>query len=186
MMRIGLISDTHGVFADDVKEFLEPVDQIWHAGDFGTLECARQIAEFRPLTGVYGNCDGLDIRQEYPSFRLIDCEGLRILMTHIGLRRGSYWAYNPGRPLYDAQAKALLDTYHPDIFVCGHTHIPQVFRDVKSGFIFMNPGSCGLQNTPEVPRMALRFQIERGRICGLEKCELPQLSKKLVENSIKK
>lgn len=47
-MYIGLISDTHGVFADDVRAFLEPVDQIWHAGDFGTLQCARDIAAFKP------------------------------------------------------------------------------------------------------------------------------------------
>ena len=46
-MYIGLISDTHGVFADDVRAFLEPVDQIWHAGDFGTLQCARDIAAFK-------------------------------------------------------------------------------------------------------------------------------------------
>ena len=37
-MKIGLISDTHGVFQDDVKAFLEPVDAIWNAGDFGTIE----------------------------------------------------------------------------------------------------------------------------------------------------
>ena len=53
-MFIGLISDTHGVFAEDVKAFLEPVDAIWHAGDFGTLQCAAQIAAFKQMVGVYG------------------------------------------------------------------------------------------------------------------------------------
>jgi len=173
-MYIGLISDTHGVFADDVKKFLEPVDQIWHAGDFGTLACAHEIAAFKPLVAVYGNCDGQDVRQEYPLFQNFTCEGVRVLMTHIGLRRGSYWAYNPGRPLYDIDAKALVDTYHPDVFICGHTHIPQVFHDRKYDMLFMNPGACGFQGPREVPRMALRFQILSGKVSDLEKCEFPR------------
>ena len=172
-MFVGLISDTHGVFAEDVRKFLEPVDQIWHAGDFGTLSCAASIEAFKPLVGVYGNCDGQDVRQVYPRFAHFECEGLKVLMTHIGLRRGSYWAYDPKRPVYDELAIGLIDTYRPDIFVCGHTHIPQVFRDSRLGFLFMNPGACGYQGSRDVPRMALRFKIENGRISDLEKCELP-------------
>jgi uncharacterized protein len=116
------------------------------------------------------------MRQEYPAFQNFECEGMRILMTHIGLRRGSYWAFNPHQPMYDLRAKALLDSYHPDIFVCGHTHIPQVFRDKRNGFLFMNPGACGFQGSGDVPRLALRFHIVSGEISGLEKCELPRRS----------
>lgn len=172
-MFVGLISDTHGVFAEDVRKFLKPVDQIWHAGDFGTLSCAASIEAYKPLVGVHGNCDGQDVRQVYPRFTNFECEGLKVLMTHIGLRRGSYWAYDPKRPVYDELAIGLIDTYRPDIFVCGHTHIPQVFRDSRLGFLFMNPGACGYQGSRDVPRMALRFKIENGRISDLEKCELP-------------
>ena len=94
-------------------------------------------------------------------------------MTHIGLRRGSYWAFDTKRPLYDESAKVLIDMIHPDIFICGHTHIPQVFRDDRQNFLFMNPGASGYQGSRDVPRMALRFEIEEGRIFHLEKCELP-------------
>jgi putative phosphoesterase len=170
-MYIGLISDTHGKFCDDVKSFLKPVDQIWHAGDFGTLACAHEIAAFKPLVGVYGNCDGQDVRLEYPLYQTFVCEGLRILMTHIGLRRGSYWAYAPNKHVYDFDAKRLIDTIHPDVFVCGHTHIPQVFRDKEYDMLFMNPGACGTQGPVEVPRMAFRFKIESGKILAFEKCE---------------
>ncbi len=170
-MFIGLISDTHGIFAEDVRAFLEPVDMIWHAGDFGTLDCARKIAAFKPLTGVYGNCDGQDVRLEFPFFRQFDCEGVRVLMTHIGIRRGSYWAYAPRQPQYDPEAKVLIDRFHPDLFVCGHTHIPQVYPDRKTGLLFMNPGTCGFNGPAEVPRMALRFHIESGKVSGLEKIE---------------
>ena len=172
-MKIGLISDTHGVFAPDVKKFLEPVDQIWHAGDFGTLACAATIEAFKPLVGVYGNCDGQDVRQLYPRYTHFECEGLRVLMTHIGLRRGSYWAYDTKRPLYDEFAKGLIELYRPDVFVCGHTHIPQVYRDDRMGFFFMNPGACGYQGSRVVPRLALRFKIENGRFSNFEKCEFP-------------
>ena len=170
-MFIGLISDTHGVFADDVRKFLDPVDQVWHAGDFGTFACAATISAFKPLTGVYGNCDGLDVRQLYPRYTHFECEGLKILMTHIGLRRGSYWAYDTRKPLYDDFARELIALYKPDLYICGHTHIPQVFRDSRMGFLFMNPGACGFQGSRDVPRMALRFKVEAGKISGLEKCE---------------
>ena len=81
-----------------------------------------------------------------------------------------------GAAMYDLRAKARLDSYHPDIFVCGHTHIPQVFRDKRNGFLFMNPGACGFQGSGDVPRLALRFHIVSGEISGLEKCELPRRS----------
>ncbi len=172
-MFIGLISDTHGVFAPDVRKFLEPVDRIWHAGDFGTLACAATIEAFKPMVGVYGNCDDQDVRQVYPRYQRFECEGVRVLMTHIGLRRGSYWAYDTRKPLYDVFAKDLLDLVRPDIFICGHTHIPQVFRDDRQGFLFMNPGACGYQGSRDVPRMALRFHIDDGKVHDLEKCDLP-------------
>ena len=125
------------------------------------------------MVGVYGNCDGQDVRQVYPRYQRFECEGVRVLMTHIGLRRGSYWAYDTRKPLYDVFAKDLLDLVRPDIFICGHTHIPQVFRDDRQGFLFMNPGACGYQGSRDVPRMALRFHIDDGKVHDLEKCELP-------------
>ena len=90
-MFVGLISDTHGVFSDEFKDFFEPVDVIWHAGDFGGgIEFADSIAGFKPLVGVYGNCDGQDIRRAYPSFQEMQEQGLNILMTHIGGSPGHY------------------------------------------------------------------------------------------------
>ncbi len=171
-MYIGLISDTHGEFPDDVREFLSPVDEIWHAGDFGTLSLAKQIAAFKPLRGVYGNIDGQDVRMEYPLYQCFEVEGVRILMTHIGLRKGSYWAYTPAILKYEPFVEELIQRFHPQIFVCGHTHIPQVFQDKMHNFLFMNPGACGYNGPHEVPRMALRFKIEKGKILGFEKCEL--------------
>ena len=151
-MYIGVISDTHGVFDPQFREFLEPVDQIWHAGDFGGgMELAAQIAAFKPLVGVAGNCDNYDLRFTYPLHQFFECEGLKVLMTHIG-------GY-PGR--YDPKARQLIDKYHPDIFVCGHSHILKVVNDKRRNMLVINPGAAGIQGF-HVVRTALRFKIEAG------------------------
>ena len=84
MKRIGIISDTHGTFDDTLREFLKDVDEIWHAGDIGSLELADTIAPFKPLRAVSGNIDGGLTRRVYPDFLAFECEGVRVLMTHIG------------------------------------------------------------------------------------------------------
>ena len=69
-MTIGLISDTHGVFSPGFREFLEPVDELWHAGDWGGDDAFLQsIKDFKPVVGVYGNCDGFPARYDFPEFQ---------------------------------------------------------------------------------------------------------------------
>lgn len=157
-MYIGIISDTHGVFSPEFKEFLSPVDQIWHAGDFGgSLNFADEIAAFKPLVGVYGNCDGQDIRIVYPEYQCFECEGHRVLMMHIGGRSGKY----------DWKARDLIAKYHPDIFVCGHSHILMVKNDSAAGLLYINPGACGIQGW-HIERTALRVHIDGENIHGME------------------
>lgn len=162
MAYIGLISDTHGVFDPQFREFLEPVEEIWHAGDFGGgMELAERIAEFKPLKGVAGNCDNHDLRFMHPLHRFFECGGLKVLMTHVG-------GY-PGR--YDSRAIRLIDRYRPDIFVCGHSHILKVVRDTKREMLVINPGAAGIQGFHLV-RTALRFHIDEGHIHDMEVFEL--------------
>ena len=157
-MYIGIISDTHGVFSDGFRKFLEPVDEIWHAGDFGGgIEFVAGIAAFKPLVGVWGNCDGQDIRAEYPEFKFLELQGLRILLKHIG---GS-----PGH--YDKDARVLLDAYKPDVFVCGHSHILKVMNDRQRGLLYINPGAAGIQGW-HVMRTALRVRLDGGRLHDME------------------
>lgn len=162
-MYIGLISDTHGVFSDAFREFLAPVDEVWHAGDFGTWEVARKIAAFKPLVGVHGNCDGQDVRLDYPAYQYFTREGVTVLMTHIG-------GY-PGR--YDIRARALIDNFRPKVFVCGHSHILKVMHDHSYDMLTINPGACGHQGW-HVVRTALRFRIDDGKIHDMEVFELPR------------
>ena len=163
-MYAGLISDTHGVFSEPFREFFAPVDVIWHAGDFGGgASFAEDMAAFKPLVGVHGNCDGQDIRFLYPAHQFLQVEGMKILMTHIG---GS-----PGH--YDIRAHALIDRYKPDVFICGHSHILKVMDDKTNNMLYVNPGAAGLQGW-QVVRTALRFKIESGKLKDMEVFELPR------------
>lgn len=163
-MYIGLISDTHGRFDDPFKTFLAPVDVIWHAGDFGAgYDFTQEIAAFKPLVGVYGNCDGQDVRFSYPHHQILKVQGLKVLMMHIG---GS-----PGH--YDLQARALIDRVRPDVFICGHSHILKVMRDPEYDMMYINPGAAGIQGW-HVVRTALRFKIEDGALKDMEVFNLPR------------
>ena len=84
MTRIGLISDTHNYLDEQVFKHFEQCDEIWHAGDFGTIGIADELKAFRMLKGVYGNIDGYDIRSVYPEKLIWNCEDVTVYMTHIG------------------------------------------------------------------------------------------------------
>ena len=125
------------------------------------MQLAEEIAAFKPLLGVAGNCDNYNLRYTHPMYRFFECDGLKVLMTHIG-------GY-PGR--YDPRARELIDKYCPDIFVCGHSHILKVVRDNRRNMLVINPGAAGIQGF-HVVRTALRFKIENGRIHSMEVFEL--------------
>jgi len=163
-MFVGLISDTHGVFDPEFRDFLSPVDQIWHAGDFGGgTRTEDEISSFKPLVGVYGNCDGQDLRYDCPEYRYFTCGGMTVLMMHIG-------GY-PGR--YDRRARELIEKYRPQLFVCGHSHILKVMYDKRYEMMTINPGACGIQGWHAV-RTALRFHIDGGQLHDMEVMNLPR------------
>ncbi len=157
MALIGLLSDTHCVFDNKLREFFKDVDEIWHAGDFGNATVSDAISSIKPLKGVYGNCDGQDIRLIHPYIQLFELEGLRFLMMHIG-------GY-PGK--YDYRALQLITAHRPDVFLCGHSHILKVVNDKKNNLICINPGAAGLQGFHTV-RTAIRFRVEKGALHDME------------------
>ena len=157
MAYIGLLSDTHCFFDDKLARFFEEVDQIWHAGDFGNLMVSETISKIKPLKGVYGNCDGQDIRLVHPYIQNFELEGMKFLMMHIG-------GY-PGR--YDYRALQLICAHRPDVFICGHSHILKVMNDKRNNLISINPGAAGIQGFHEV-RTAIRFKVSDGALHDLE------------------
>lgn len=163
MKRIGILSDTHGTFDDTLREFLSPVDEIWHAGDIGSLALADEIARFRPLRAVCGNIDDARIRTVCKPFCRFETEGVGVVMTHIG-GHGSYYA---------PQVAEILRRDRPRIFVCGHSHILRVFFDKRFEVLHINPGAAGNYGFHAV-RTALRMVIDRGDIRDMEVGEWPR------------
>ncbi len=119
MKRVGLISDTHGYFGPELKNFLRDVDVVLHCGDWGSIHTFEQVIAFKPVIGVYGNCDDQEIRMEVPLYQHFKLEDLDCLMIHIG--------GFPGR--YDYKAYQLINQIRPDLFFCGHSHILRVMND---------------------------------------------------------
>lgn len=135
MKRITLISDTHGYLGSDVISHLEDADEIWHAGDIGTIDVLDQLKELdKQLRVVYGNIDDKEMQRLTPLDELFECHGLRVFMTHIG-------GY-PGR--YNKRIKSILSKERPDLYICGHSHILKVMPDKALSLIHMNPGACGI------------------------------------------
>lgn len=161
MIKIGLISDTHSYLDDAVFKYFDDRDEIWHAGDFGTLELADKLAAFKPLKGVYGNIDGKDIREVYPEHLRFNAEGVDVWMTHIG-------GY-PGR--YSSNVKPDIYTKPPGLFISGHSHILKVIYDKKIQCLHINPGAAGKQGWHKT-RTLIRFSISENKIHTLDAIEL--------------
>ena len=65
MTRIGLLSDTHAYWDDRYTKYFDECDEVWHAGDIGSLELAERFERYKMFRAVYGNIDGQDIRLRY-------------------------------------------------------------------------------------------------------------------------
>lgn len=163
MKRIGILSDTHGYWDDRYLKHFEHCDEIWHAGDIGSLEVAEKLAAFRPLRAVYGNIDGQEVRRLYPETDRFSIEGTEVLMKHIG-------GY-PGR--YDVSIRAKLFVRPPRLFVCGHSHILKVQYDKTLNMLCINPGAAGKYGFHKV-RTLIRFAIDHGEFKDLEVIELAE------------
>ncbi|HKD04562.1 MAG TPA: metallophosphoesterase family protein [Bryobacteraceae bacterium] len=160
-MRIGLLSDTHGFLDQAVFTCFEDCDELWHAGDFGSIEVLDRLRTFRPVRGVYGNVDGSELRAALPRDLAWECEGLRVLMTHVG--------GHPGK--YDRRAAQEIARVQPDLFITGHSHILKVVCDSRSGLLHMNPGACGHQGW-QMKRTIMRFKVAATQIASVEVIQL--------------
>jgi len=160
-MRIGLLSDTHSFLDPSILTHFRECDEIWHAGDFGNARLADELAAFKPLKGVYGNIDGQDVRVAFPETAIFECEGVKVLMKHIG---GYPGRYAPG-------VRPLLVTVRPLQFISGHSHILKVVYDTKLGLLHINPGAAGKEGFHRV-RTITRLSITGERIHDLEVIEL--------------
>ena len=161
MKKILLLSDTHGHLDQKILKYIDGADEVWHAGDIGTTAVADGISKIKPLRGVYGNIDGHELRSQFPENQIFSCQGVKVLMTHIG-------GY-PGR--YNPRVKKLIQEEKPQLYICGHSHILKVMKDRKNKLLHMNPGACGIQGFHKLKTL-LRFKLNKGKIENLEAIEL--------------
>jgi len=179
MTRIGLVSDTHNYLDEAIFEHFKDCDEIWHAGDFGSEVAAGltsrltsikddhshgQTGRQTRLRGVYGNIDGQDIRSEFPEQLIFTCEGVKVMMRHIG---GYPPKYNP-----DTKKELLI--HRPQLFISGHSHILKIMFDEKLNCLHMNPGAAGKYGWHKT-RTLIRFVIDGKE---MKDCEVIELGKK--------
>jgi len=164
LTRIGLLSDTHGYLDKAILHHFSACDEIWHGGDFGE-GVAETLEGQKLLRGVYGNIDDQKIRAAYPEQLIFTCEGVKVMMRHIG---GYPPRYNPA-------TKEQLYLHRPNLFICGHSHILKIMYDEKLTCLHMNPGAAGKQGWHKV-RTLIRFEIEGADI---RHCEVIELGSRL-------
>ena len=172
MKRIGIISDTHSHWDERYLKHFEQCDEIWHAGDICDMETIERLEQpfgtnddgtekRRIVRAVCGNCDGGELRRRFKETERWKCEGVEVLMKHIG-------GY-PGR--YDRSVIGQMYANPPKLFISGHSHILKVVRDPKRNMLVLNPGAAGIQGF-HIVRTTLRFKIEDGNIHSMEVFEL--------------
>lgn len=162
MKRIGLLSDTHDWWDDKFEKYFADCDEIWHAGDIGSIELAERFEALgKPFRAVYGNIDGDTVRSTYPAFLRFTLEGVDTLMTHIG-------GY-PGK--YDPRVRPFLLINPPKLFITGHSHILKVMYDEKLKCLHINPGAAGKYGFHKV-RTLVKFTLNESNISDLDVIEI--------------
>lgn len=147
-MRLGIISDTHGKLRKEVFDIFSGVDHILHAGDVGAAGILVELEAMAPVTAVYGNVDGFELRGRLPQVAQLELDGFYITVTH-GDQFGS-------------PTPAKLRAAFPDaeILVYGHTHRP-LLELVDKTVTVMNPGSAGAARFDLKPSVGI-MELEPG------------------------
>jgi len=163
MKKILLLSDTHSFIDNQILKFIKQADEVWHAGDIGSIEVIDIIKKLKPVRAVFGNIDNASIRSEFPLDNKFTIENVSVWMTHIG-------GY-PNR--YDKRIKDDISANPPQLFISGHSHILKVMFDKKLHLLHMNPGAAGKHGFHKI-RTMLRFEINGEKVTNLEVIELEQ------------
>ncbi len=161
MITVLFLSDTHSFWDTQLDSYASKCNEIWHAGDIGSLEVLDKLYSFGKTTRiVFGNIDSKEIRYETTENQLFELAGLRFMMTHI---IGKLNAYNP-------RVKALIAEHKPHVLLYGHSHQLVVKKD-KNGLVLINPGAAGKQGF-HVVRTAFFLTIENQKISNVELIKL--------------
>jgi hypothetical protein len=147
-VRLGVISDTHGLLRPEVFQAFREVDHILHAGDVGPESLLEELETIAPVTAVYGNTDGRELRGLLPEVARLELDGFNIVVTH-GDRFGV--------PTPD---KLHAEFPEAEIIVFGHTHRP-LLTLVDVVVTVMNPGGAGPRRF-DLPASVGILELEAG------------------------
>jgi putative phosphoesterase len=157
-VRLGVISDTHGLLRPEVFDVFKEIDHVLHCGDVGKWDVLVELQTLASVTAVYGNTDDLGIRSKLPQLAELELDGFRLVVTH-GDQLGS-------------PTPAKLHEAFPDaeIILYGHTHKP-LLELVDKTVTVMNPGGAGAPRFGLLPSVGI-LELEpgippRGRIVSL-------------------
>ena len=129
-MRLGIISDTHGLLRPEVFTLFSGVDRILHAGDIGDAGLLGELEALAPVTAVWGNTDGFDLRARLPEVVATRIEGFDFLLIH---------GHQLGVPTPEGLNRAYPQA---EVIIYGHTHKP-LLTLVDEVVTVMNPGGAG-------------------------------------------
>lgn len=148
-MRVGIVSDTHGLLRPELFARLEGVEHILHAGDVGPADLLDELEALAPVTAVWGNTDGWDVRHRVPEVASLELAGVRVVVVH---------GHQHGSPTPEAVAAA-----HPEaaLVVFGHSHRPLIRR--LGGVMAVNPGSAGPRRF-QLPVTVALAELDGGRV----------------------
>lgn len=124
MLRIGIISDTHGLLRPEVNSHLSGVSHIIHAGDIGQPEVIVGLSRIAPVIAIRGNVDTGSWAERYPFTRTVTLAGRSIHVLH---------------DIHELQLDPVR--YGIDIVISGHSHRPNI--ETVNGVLYLNPGSAG-------------------------------------------
>jgi len=127
-MRLGLISDTHGLLRPEVFTVFEGVDHIVHAGDVGALDILTELEALAPVTAVWGNTDGWEVRQRLPEVARVTLGGVEVVVVH-------------GQQFGSPTPQRVAAVHEGGLVVFGHSHRPLI--ETVADALVVNPGSAG-------------------------------------------
>lgn len=148
-MRVGIISDTHGLLRPEVFSAFEGVDHILHAGDVGSTGLLVELEAIAPVTAVWGNADGWEVRARVPEVARVELGGVAVVVVH-GMQVGS-----------PTPAKVAAAYPAAGLVVFGHSHRPVIER--VGGVLAVNPGSAGRRRFRDPVTVALA-EVQGGEV----------------------
>jgi len=146
MIRIGVISDTHGLLRPEAVEALRASRYVIHAGDIGDPAILTKLGEIAPVTAVRGNVDREKWAQKFPETNVLEVAGISIYVVH---------------DLHKLDLKPESAGF--EVVISGHSHIPK--QEFKNGVLYFNPGSAGPRRF-KLPVSVGRLIVKDGQVRG--------------------